>query len=194
MTLIPADVFDQVLLSVAVFAWILNEVRLGLRSLDSGAKVQDRGSRAVLTVAIYLAIFLGVFFSYRFPSFGITFDPEFVFLVGVVLIFAGVVLRAYAVHVLGSYFSFTVATRPNQKVVDKGPYRFVRHPSYTAALLSIFGLFLILTNGLSFLGFIPLIVGYGYRIRVEEKAMITGIGQDYLNYMKRTKRLIPYIL
>jgi protein-S-isoprenylcysteine O-methyltransferase Ste14 len=194
MTPFAMDVFDQILLGTAVLVWVVNEIRLGIRSVGSGAKVRDRGSRAVLTVSIYLAVFLGLLFAYRFPSFGITFGLEFVLRAGVVLIFAGVLLRTYAVHILGSYFSFTVATRPNQKVIDKGPYRFVRHPSYSAALLSMFGLLLAFANWLSFLGLIPLIVGYSYRIRVEETALAKDLGQDYLSYMKRTKRLIPFIL
>lgn len=194
MTLIVTDLFDEILLAIAILVWIVNEVRLSLRSVGSDATVQDNGSRALLTFSIFLAFFLGFFLALRFSPFGITDGTQLVFRVGVVLILAGVILRIYSVHVLGSYFSFTVATRPNQKVVDSGPYRFVRHPSYSAALLSTFGFLLALTNWLSFLGLIPLIVGYGYRIRVEETALVKALGEDYSSYMGRTKRLIPYIL
>jgi len=70
----------------------------------------------------------------------------------------------------------------------------VRHPSYTGALLTLLGILLCSTNWLALACFLFAIPGFAYRISVEEKALANGLGQPYRDYMRRTKRLIPYVL
>ena len=100
------------------------------------------------------------------------------------------------VHVvLGRFFSWMVAVQEGQKVVDSGPYRLVRHPSYTGVLLILMGVGLALQSwGAVLLLLLIFGLAYGYRIHVEEKVMISELGDDYIKYSQRTKRLIPYVL
>jgi protein-S-isoprenylcysteine O-methyltransferase Ste14 len=106
----------------------------------------------------------------------------------------GIALRAWAVRTLGQYFTYVVKVSPDQKVVESGPYRLLRHPSYTGGALTGIGIGLSLRFGLA-----PLILGgamlasYLIRIAVEERALADGIGEPYRAYMRRTKRLIPFI-
>jgi protein-S-isoprenylcysteine O-methyltransferase Ste14 len=106
----------------------------------------------------------------------------------------GIVLRGWSVRTLGQYFTYVVKVSPDQKVVQTGPYRLIRHPSYTGGLLTGIGVGLSMRYGLG-----PLIVGgailasYLIRIGVEERALAEGIGEPYRAYMRRTKRLIPFI-
>jgi protein-S-isoprenylcysteine O-methyltransferase Ste14 len=97
--------------------------------------------------------------------------------------------------VLGNFFSLDVGTQKGQKVVKNGPYKLVRHPSYTGLLLTVVGIGLALQ---SWEGVIVIILGFGfgfgYRIHVEEKLLVSKLGDEYIEYMKETKRLIPYIL
>ena len=51
-----------------------------------------------------------------------------------------------------------------------------------------------LTNPLAFLGLIPPLMGYAYRIRVEERTLLRTLGDPYRAYMRRTKRLIPFVV
>ena len=114
-------------------------------------------------------------------------------MIGLLFMAAGVALRWYAVTVLGAAFTVAVATRPEQEVIDSGPYRWVRHPSYTGALLTILGFLICLTNWLALIGLVGPAIGYVYRIRIEEQAMVEGLGDPYRSYMGRTKRLIPFL-
>jgi protein-S-isoprenylcysteine O-methyltransferase len=116
------------------------------------------------------------------------------FFVGIFLMLAGVALRWCSIMVLGKYFTFDVATHAGQVLVEVGPYRYVRHPSYSGALLSLLGFGLSLGNwaglaaALSCLGF-----AYGYRIPVEEAALASALGETYTQYQKRTWRLVPFL-
>ena len=117
-----------------------------------------------------------------------------IFYLGLVLMVAGLIFRAYAIRQLGRYFTPEVAIQPGQHVVDRGLYRFLRHPSYTGTFMTILGYGLALTNGLS-LAIMLLLAGlaYGFRMRVEEAALTEAFGDEYRAYMRRTKRLIPFI-
>jgi protein-S-isoprenylcysteine O-methyltransferase Ste14 len=97
--------------------------------------------------------------------------------------------------VLGRYFTFQVDVHTGQTVIETGPYRYIRHPSYSGALITVFGLGLALGNWASILALLAcVLIGYAYRIRVEEAALVTALGQPYSEYMSRTARLIPFLL
>ena len=107
---------------------------------------------------------------------------------------SGMALRVWSVRTLGQYFTYVVRVSSDQKVVETGPYRWVRHPSYTGGALTGIGIGLSLRYGLA-----PAIIGaavlasYLIRIGVEERALAEGIGEPYRAYMTRTKRLIPFL-
>jgi protein-S-isoprenylcysteine O-methyltransferase Ste14 len=113
---------------------------------------------------------------------------------GIVLIVAGVVIRWIAITTLGRSFTVTVTVRSDQTVVDRGVYRLIRHPSYAAGLLSVLGCLLACANVASLAGLLVAIAGYTYRIRVEESALLGTLGDPYRTYMRRTKRLIPFLV
>jgi protein-S-isoprenylcysteine O-methyltransferase Ste14 len=113
---------------------------------------------------------------------------------GAALTLAGAGLRVWSVAVLGRYFTYVVRVSSDQKVVETGPYRLVRHPSYSGAMLMASGI------GLSLRHVWPLLVivassllAYLIRIWVEERALAEGIGEPYRDYMRRTRRLVPYL-
>jgi len=95
---------------------------------------------------------------------------------------------------LGQYFTYAVKVSSDQAVVEAGPYRLLRHPSYTEGLLTVIGIGLSMGYALA-----PVILGgvtlaaYLVRIAVEERALAEGIGEPYRAYMTRTKRLIPFV-
>jgi protein-S-isoprenylcysteine O-methyltransferase Ste14 len=104
----------------------------------------------------------------------------------------GVGLRQWAVWTLGRFFTVEVRVAPDQTVVDDGPYRWVRHPSYTGLLLSLVGLGLALGNWLSVLALaIVPSVGLVIRIRVEERELLVALGDPYREYAARHRRLVP---
>jgi len=83
-------------------------------------------------------------------------------------------------------------SQPSTSCVDSGPYRYVRHPTYTGALLTFVGLGFCFGNWLTLLFLtLPIIGAFLWRIRIEERALTEALGEDYRAYMRRTKRLIP---
>jgi len=144
---------------------------------------------------IMVNIFVSVYIAFAFASSGIARWPSWVFYPGIVLMVLGILLRQWSIAVLGRFFSSIVATQEGQKVIDKGPYRYVRHPSYTGVFLILVGLGLALQSwGVILLLVLIFGLAYGYRMYKEEKVMISELGDEYVKYSKNTKRLIPYVL
>jgi protein-S-isoprenylcysteine O-methyltransferase Ste14 len=116
------------------------------------------------------------------------------FVVGLTLMAIGVVVRQWAIFVLGRFFTVDVRIHPGQTVVDRGPYRWVRHPAYTGLVVFFVGGGLALNNWASLLvlALVPT-AGLVVRIRSEERALLAGLGEDYQRYAATHSRLFPGI-
>jgi protein-S-isoprenylcysteine O-methyltransferase Ste14 len=113
---------------------------------------------------------------------------------GTGLLVAGSLLRRYCFRTLGKYFTAAVTISTDQPVIDKGPYRWIRHPGYAAGFVVFLGIGLALGNWLSLIiFFVEICYVYGRRVKAEEKALLGTIGEPYRAYMARTKRFIPFI-
>ena len=146
---------------------------------------------ALILFTVWISLTVALYFGYG----GIGALPKWVFYPGIFLMLLGVVIRQWAIAVLGRFFSFHVRVVEDHRVVDKGPYRLVRHPSYTGVLITFIGLSLAVQSlGALLVLQAVFIVSYGYRMKVEEKTLLTELGYNYVNYMKRTKRIIPYLV
>ena len=184
-----------VLFWIIFYVWVGSEMFLGWKTrLTEGAVARDAGSRWLLISAIWLGVAIGIAVAFAVPGTAFRSGRRPLFYLGIALMVAGLGLRWYSIRVLGKSFTYTVATREGQTVVEDGPYKWIRHPSYTGALLTLLGVFLCMTNPLSFLGMIPPLAGYAYRIHVEERALVRNLGDSYRSYMQRTKRLIPFLI
>jgi protein-S-isoprenylcysteine O-methyltransferase Ste14 len=181
---------------VSYVAWILFEIITGSsRKSTDPAKRRDRGSFYFLVMMISVGIALDVSISFQKSWAEIPWARTGIFFVGIALMWAGIGFRYYAMRVLGKYFTFNVAIEAGQTVVEAGPYKYVRHPSYTGAFMTIFGFGLVFAN---WLGLLVLMVfgaiGYGYRVYVEERALVKALGEPYKEYMARTRRFVPYVI
>jgi protein-S-isoprenylcysteine O-methyltransferase len=175
--------------------FVLSEVALAKfkRAKSGEARDADRGSLLLLWVVIVLAVNLAYFLPSLVPSLG--FGPRGAFVnVGAALFAAGLALRWYAILYLGRFFTVNVAISRDHRLIDTGPYRFIRHPSYSGALVAFVGLGLCIGNWASLATIlVPTLVVFSWRIRVEEQALLAALGEPYFNYMQRTKRLMPAI-
>lgn len=132
---------------------------------------------------------------YLVPSLSISWYPPAVFAVGIALILVGGTIRQYAVWTLDRYFTNKILTQSDQTIIETGPYRWVRHPSYTGAIITFVGISVILANWAS-IGVMVLCIGcaYGYRINVEEQALREQFEDEYRAYTNRTPyRIFPYV-
>lgn len=191
----PSDTAASVFYLV-YFLWPVSEFVGGaviprLRRRGVSIKREDRSSRLL----IFLSIFLSLAVAWSFATVGIAMLPTWVYYPGVAAMILGIALRQWSIAVLGRFFSGAVGVQAGQTVVDKGPYRLVRHPSYTGALLILVGLGLALQSWGAILAIVSLFgVAFGYRMSVEEKVLTSQLGDEYIQYTKRTKRLIPFVL
>jgi protein-S-isoprenylcysteine O-methyltransferase Ste14 len=186
------------LLFWVVAIWVfLPEMKLTQRDRASAARPDspDRGSMKVIVVGGQIAMWLAVLTSgfgptvmrleWRVPAMWI----------GGMLLVSGSLLRRHCWRMLGEFFTGDVKARADQPVIDRGAYRWVRHPSYTGGLLIFTGLGVAFGNWLS----LALLVGstiavYIYRVRIEEKTLLATIGQPYARFMATRKRFIPFVL
>ncbi|HEV3228425.1 MAG TPA: isoprenylcysteine carboxylmethyltransferase family protein [Solirubrobacteraceae bacterium] len=111
---------------------------------------------------------------------------------GLAITVAGVALRLWAIVTLGRFFRIVVVIAHDHRLVDRGPYRRIRHPSYTGLLLAVVGLGLALGDWVALGAALLLsLAGLLVRIRAEERALLAALGGDYADYMARTWRLVP---
>jgi protein-S-isoprenylcysteine O-methyltransferase Ste14 len=114
-------------------------------------------------------------------------------LAGLAVTGTGIALRQWAIISLGPYFAGHVQTQPGQAVVSSGPYRWLRHPSYTGQWLEMIGIGLATGNIASTAAstLLPLI-GITARIRGEERELTASL-PGYREYIHGKPRLIPHI-
>lgn len=161
---------------------------------EKGALRRDRGSHVVLFLAISLGVAAAFTLVSGFPAGTLGWNQPLQFWVGIALMLSGLAFRWYAIRVLGKFFTRDVATRPGQYVVDTGPYRWIRHPSYSGSLLMLLGTGLAMTNWASLLALLlGALVGLAYRVHVEEQVLCSDLGDAYRAYVQRTRRFIPFV-
>jgi protein-S-isoprenylcysteine O-methyltransferase len=191
-------VWPYALVFWAVYIWaFLPEWKVVQGGVEGAKRAdsRDSGSLRVLLGGMWVALFLAFPLSFvRAWSFPRSVQLS-LFAVGVALILLGSLLRRYCWRTLGQYFTGDVRARPDQPVIRAGPYRLVRHPSYTAGMMMFIGIGLALGSWFSFaLLTIATIATYGYRVVIEERALLDTIGESYRSYTRETKRFIPYIV
>jgi protein-S-isoprenylcysteine O-methyltransferase Ste14 len=152
---------------------------------------QDRGTRLIVALAVYLGVAAALAIA-RVPGLRAYANDWWTLGVGLAVVLAGVALRAWAIVSLGRYFRREVTIEPGQRIVRRGPYRALRHPSYAGLLLIFAGFGLAFGSWVSaavallivFAGMLP-------RIRVEERALAQAFGADYTDYTNSTARVLP---
>jgi protein-S-isoprenylcysteine O-methyltransferase Ste14 len=169
---------------LAYLAWLLAESRVARGELGKGETRLDGGTLELYALARAATVILALSLAHE-PSFGRA-------LFGLGVFASAVLFRLHAIRVLGEFYSHRVRVLSEHKVVDYGPYRFIRHPAYTGMLLAHAGFSLVFFHVLSFalylLLFVPAVV---LRILVEEKALCELPG--YREYSASKKRLIPAV-
>jgi protein-S-isoprenylcysteine O-methyltransferase Ste14 len=152
----------------------------------------DKGSIWLLTISISIGYWLS--FSIASTRMGRIYHWNTFFVIGSVLALIGLIIRLVSILTLEKQFTYTVAKVENHELIEKGLYKNIRHPGYLGQLIIFLGISTCLSNWLSILLMTaPVVFGYLNRIKVEEMFMIEQMGQKYIDYQKRTKKLIPMI-
>jgi len=178
------------------YGWIASEIYIGVatRTRNGSGTVRDRGTLYLLWLVIVVSITAGTWISEANGPLGFDRPGEghWLKLTALLILIAGLALRWSAILSLGKSFSSNVAIHSTQTVLKTGLYRWMRHPSYTGLLLCILAVGLHTLNWISLLVItIPTAAVLLYRIHVEEIALREAFGEEYLEYSRRTKRLVP---
>lgn len=172
----------------------LGEFAIRFRSrLNRSGTRAERWSLLVVIAAVVGAMMAGIALANRDVG-SIVSGRWPLFVLGLILMAVGIFIRQWAVFTLGRFFTADVRVHPDQTVVERGPYRWVRHPSYSGLLIFFVGLGLALSNWLSLLVLAVLpAVGLLIRIRSEERALFAALGEDYRRFAATHRRLFPGI-
>ena len=163
-----------------------------LKSKRNVSKSGDKGSIWLLGISISIGYWLS--FIMASTKMGRIYHWNTFFAIGSVFAIIGLIIRVTSILTLKQQFTYTVTKIDNHELVETGLYKSIRHPGYLGQLIIFLGISTALSNWLSILFMIiPVFLGYLNRIKVEEKFMIEEMGQKYIDYQKKTKRLIPMI-
>ncbi len=144
---------------------------------------------ASLSIGILISIFAKIYKIYFLYSTSYWFSY-----VGILFVLAGMAIRWAAFLTLKRFFTAKVIIQTDHKLIKKGLYKYIRHPAYSGAIISFFGLGLCCANWLSFLIiFVPYTTGILIKIKYEEKVLEKHFSKEYPEYRSMTKKIIPYI-
>ncbi len=179
----------------AYAAWIATEMWIFSRDRRAArGKKRDAGTLFVFLLVFGPGVALAFTAAWIVPDGHIPLPPAPLFWTGIALVWAGVVFRLWAVLTLGKFFRVTVFVHDDHRLVTAGPYRWLRHPSYTGALVTVIGVTLAMGNWVSVLiGVGALLIAYAFRIPAEEKALGEQFGAAFAEYRKGRSALIPFV-
>jgi protein-S-isoprenylcysteine O-methyltransferase Ste14 len=186
--------FEEVLFWVAVFVGFvvpfLYFVRWSRRNAASTKMRPGKDVSALTNFALIPVAVIAILFGYA----RIGALPHWLFYPGLALFLLGLALTVWAYRTLGRFFSLEVQIQGEHRVVDRGPYRLLRHPGYAGVLFGFIGLGLAVQSWVSvLLLLLATTAALAYRARIEEKFLVAELGDEYVRYMARTKRLVPYV-
>jgi protein-S-isoprenylcysteine O-methyltransferase Ste14 len=180
-----------VALQLTLAGWALLELGLRVRERlqGRGGPTRDRATRALIAVTVGIAVAVAAVTASRttVPRIAGPYRAA-----GLIVMWLGLAIRVWAIATLGRAFRTTVEVDPGQAVVSGGPYRWVRHPSYSGLLLIVTGCGLAAGNwlALAVCAVLPL-PALLRRIQLEEAELTGVLGDRYRAYQAHTKRLIP---
>ena len=178
-------------IALAAFViWVLIDSVVVFRWKTGAAENRDRRSLRVLMVLSSIVCFFAI--RSAFAPGAARVQETWLQWIGLGVMAGGIALRFRSIAVLGEFHTPNVAIRAQHRLIERGPYRHVRHPSYLGALIGFDGFGLALGDWRSvalFLLVMPL--PYLFRIREEEAALAGAFGEQYVAYQRRAKRLIP---
>ena len=184
----------QLIYIIIYFVWFVFEFLINrlMRSKHQDQQNKDKHSLLLIWITIFVAIFSSIHVSlnYHFPIL----NNIYIGYIGLTIIIIGTIFRLIIIKSLGEYFTVDVTIKNNHRLKKDGFYKFLRHPIYFVSLITFIGFGISLNNWVSLLIVFILITSiFIYRIKVEEKVLIQCFGDEYLEYKKSTKGLIPFI-
>jgi protein-S-isoprenylcysteine O-methyltransferase Ste14 len=198
VTPIYSGTWQPLVFWATVVAWVVLDVRLALVGFARGERGPSPTTRAetgssrlglvVLDGAMVSGLAVAAVRSLVLPG------SSTLLVVGLVVAWSGLGLRWWAKHTLGRLFVAALVIQDGHHIVDTGPYAVIRHPGYAGAVLAMLGMGVATANvgAIVLMGLLPLVL-FAWRIPIEERLLVTGLGRPYIDYQAATARLVPRI-
>jgi len=186
--------WEEVLFWVAVIVGFVVPFIYFVRwSLKNAASTKTKPRKDVSTLTNFALIPAAVFAIWLGYA-GVGPLPHWLLYPGLTMFLLGLAVTVWAYHTLGRFFSLEVQVQREHRVVNTGPYRLLRHPGYAGVLFGFVGLGLALQSWLSLLVLLlATTTALAYRARIEERFLVAELGDEYVLYLARTKRLLPHV-
>jgi len=175
-------------LSSCLAAWIVGEIRIHLQAT---AAASYRESVTDWTLGILTVIGLFASLQLAFSHTAVLYPPWAYSSAGLLILACGITLRLYSARVLGSSFTTVLSVADDQRLITSGPYRYIRHPSYSGAILAFSGLAFSFASPYALICPAAISIGVAYRISREEKMLMRRFGASYGEYRSTTHALWP---
>jgi len=180
---------------IIFFLIIERRLRKGDQAKEYSGGKEDRGSTKLLGIVFLLSLLVLLLSPVlNYFNLGRMTQGTFINWLGISLIILGISVRVWANRTLGEFYTRTLLVMSEQSVVDRGPYKLIRHPGYLGVILMLVGASLSAANWITIVCITPaVLVAYSYRISSEEIMLISALGQQYKDYVGRTWKLIPFL-
>ncbi|MBI1214670.1 MAG: isoprenylcysteine carboxylmethyltransferase family protein [Alphaproteobacteria bacterium] len=183
----PLDVCGWLWMAIAFYWVVAAQFAYKTRWVEGLARLQHT---VPTTLGLIMLFHRGGF---KPLDWGIFYHNAFIGWAGVAVTALSLAFGVWARLHIGKYWSGTVTLKKEHKIIDTGPYRYVRHPIYTALLTAALGTAMAAARREAFVAVVLLVAGYIVKLKREEKLMLGEFGTAYADYMKRTKALYPFI-
>jgi protein-S-isoprenylcysteine O-methyltransferase len=191
----PRVFVPQNLFWASYIAWFAMEMWIMSRDRRRfSGRSADRGSFFGFFICYWTGLGLAFFAFSRHPEWRITVLQPALSWAGIAMMWAGMAFRLWSVLTLGAFFRTSVVLQDGHQLVTAGPYRWLRHPSYTGAIITMTGLGLAFGNWGSLAATVLFpSLAIAFRIHVEERALTEQFGEAYRDFGKTRSRVIPIL-
>lgn len=172
------------------------EIAYGIRSRIGLSKNnnKDKGSYLLIVLSMVLGFVVSFQIYYREIAGQIFRNSIYPLTAGALIFVIGIIIRVIAIFTLKNQFTVSITIFEEHKMIDSGIYHYVRHPAYLGQLLIVMGFGITMNNWLCIcFMIIPILFALLYRIHVEEMVLLEKFGSSYMDYMQKTKGLLPFI-
>jgi protein-S-isoprenylcysteine O-methyltransferase Ste14 len=183
----------QVFWLIVGLSWTVSELLMALSTRKRQAleaQVELRSEKFIWLVICFSLLFALTIKNFHWFTIDVSATARLN--IGCALLIFGLMLRIYSVYCLGAFFTTQVSIQSSHRLINNGPYRYIRHPSYTGLILGFSGAGIAMGDFLSlFILIIPLIYILIKRINIEEPLLHKHFGKDYAQYCQQTTKLFP---
>lgn len=185
----------RVLWVVLALAWLWGEYRLAKSGRDRHDAIIDieQGSRRRLWLGSLTGIGLALLFKHwMWLPIPIDYLPRQAMALTVFAL--GLHLRYRAVRHLGQWFTTHITIHQGHDLIADGPYRHLRHPAYSGLLIALAGAGLAMGDGLAWACVVaPCFYALNHRIDLEERMLARTFGDEFTEYTRTRRKLIPWL-